>query len=224
MKLIIFDCDGTLVDSQHMICAAMQQAFEGHGLSCPERPRVLSVVGLSLALAIERLAPDEPPERIALLGEAYKDAFSALRADPSNDEPLYPGALDCVLSLAIRDDVVLGVATGKSRRGVDRLFDRHGLHTHFLTIQTADTHPSKPHPSMVQQAMSDAGVRPEDTAMVGDTTYDIEMGRCAGTLTVGVGWGYHQPGALVAAGADIVLAAYPELYPALDRLLFKGQP
>lgn len=221
MKLVIFDCDGTLVDSQHMICSAMRQAFAGQGMQCPDRTAILSVVGLSLGIAIERLAPGTDPTRLHQLGEAYKDAFADLRSEPSNDEPLYPGALACIAALAARDDVLLGVATGKSRRGVERLFDQHGLHPHFLTIQTADTHPSKPHPSMVLQAMAEGGVGPAHTAMIGDTTYDIEMGRRADVVTIGVGWGYHPGSDLVAAGADAVVDAYPDLGPTLERLLLK---
>jgi phosphoglycolate phosphatase len=219
MRLVIFDCDGTLVDSQHMICLAMQSAFAQLGLVAPARTGIMSVIGLSLGPAIARLAPDLDLDQVERLGEAYKDAFAELRADPAHDEPLFPGALKCVTALAGRGDVLLGVATGKSRRGVERLFDRHGLHPHFLTIQTADTHPSKPHPSMVRQAMAEAGVNPEDTAMVGDTTYDIEMGLGAGVTAIGVGWGYHPPAALAAAGAHEVVAQYADLNPALDRLL-----
>lgn len=203
-RLVIFDCDGTLVDSQHIIVAAMDMAFGAHGVAIPTRDEVLSIVGLSLGEAVARLAPAETPDRVHVLAESYKEAFGVLRRDPANQEPLYPGIADLVAALSARDDIVLGIATGKSRRGVAHVFDMHDLHPHFMTIQTADTHPSKPHPSMVLAAMAEAEASPEDTVMIGDTTFDIEMARAAGVHALGVTWGYHPPLALSRAGAHAV--------------------
>ncbi len=111
-------------------------------------------------------------------------------------EPLYPGAADAVAALARRDDIVLGIATGKSQRGVRAVLARHGLLEHFITIKTADDAPSKPDPGMVLHAMSEAGVAADDTVVVGDTVYDIAMARAAGAAAIGVTWGYHPRDAL----------------------------
>lgn len=206
MRLVVFDCDGTLVDSQHMIVAAMEQAFSGFGLPSPERSAILSVVGLSLELAVSRLVPTADTLDVTALAEAYKGAFGDLRRDRAHQEPLYPGVRDTLLALAGQPGTLLGVATGKSRRGLVAVLDREGLADLFVTLQTADTHPSKPHPAMLMAAMAEAGVDASRTLMVGDTTYDITMAREAGTRAIGVGWGYHPVADLEAAGAHRVLA------------------
>ena len=127
MKLIIFDCDGTIVDSQHIIVAAMENAFKGAGLAVPARADILSVVGLSLVPAVTRLLPVGVDTFEAIrLAEIYKQGFQTLRLDPANHEPLYPGAREVIAAFAARDDVVLGVATGMGalRRGCGTLVAR----------------------------------------------------------------------------------------------------
>jgi phosphoglycolate phosphatase len=224
LKLVIFDCDGTLVDSQHMIVAAMNSAYAAHDLPAPPRERLLSIVGLSLPQAFAALGEGMPDFPVDSFVQAYKDAFFALRQSDRYLEPLFPGALDALAALAARNDVLLGVATGKSRRGVDAVLGRHGLLGHFITIKTADDAPSKPDPGMVEQAMREAGVGPERTLMVGDTVYDIAMAQAAGTAAVGVSWGYHPVEALHGAGAAAVVDTFPELIPALDRLWSDVEP
>jgi phosphoglycolate phosphatase len=222
MKLILLDCDGTIVDSQHMIVAAMELAFAAAGLLPPPRAEILSVVGLSLMPAVTRLLPIGTEAKIAeQIVDAYKQGFQTLRRDPANHEPLYPGAREAILALAGRDDVVLGVATGKSRRGVDVLFEREGLHPHFVTIQTADDHPSKPDPSMILRALTETSTTADACVMVGDTTYDMHMAAAAGVAALGVGWGYHDIPMLRAAGAESVVHNYDALIPEIDRLLAK---
>jgi phosphoglycolate phosphatase len=217
MKLVIFDCDGTLVDSQQAIFGTMQHAFGALGLPTPGRMQVLGVIGLSLPEAFAILAPAETPAAQAELVAAYRSAFSLTRMNGAqHNDPLFPGMREVVTVLAGRDDIVLGVATGKSRRGVARLLEREGWHGHFLTIQTADDHPSKPHPSMIFKAMVDAGVGPEATVMVGDTTFDIEMARSARVGAVGVAWGYHKTEQLVRAGAHVVAETGDVLVATID--------
>jgi phosphoglycolate phosphatase len=221
LKLVIFDCDGTLVDSQQMICAAMRQAFEQHHLLVPARERLLGIVGLSLPVAFARLAEgsvDGPAYQIDSLVAAYRDAFAALRALPDDLEPLYPGARAAVEALARRSDTVLGMATGKSQRGAHRVLDRHGVSQCFATIHTADDAPSKPHPGMVLAAMAATGAAPRETVMVGDTTFDIEMAHAAGVRAIGVTWGYHLPAALAQVGADAMIDRFDELEAAIDRI------
>jgi phosphoglycolate phosphatase len=219
MKLVIFDCDGTLVDSQNAICAAMDLAFGGLGLVPPRRIEVLGVVGLSLPQAFEVLAPEQPAPVRAALAEAYKTAFPKHAPSPLPRDPLYTGAKATIESLARRDDIVLGIATGKSRRGVDRLLDQEGWHGLFRTIQTADDHPSKPHPSMIDTAMREAEIGQDRTVIVGDTTFDITMGLNARVTTIGVGWGYHDVTALEQAGAHAIVSEFDAVEAAIDRLL-----
>lgn len=224
MKLIIFDCDGTLVDSQHIIVAAMNMAFEEHGLPKMQASQVLAIVGLSLPLAVERLLPDAHAEQIIAVSDAYRDAFGQLRRDPAHHEPLYPGILELLHDLEARDDVILGIATGKSVRGVKALLERMALEEHFFTIQTADTHPSKPHPSMIETAIAEAGADPANTLMIGDTTFDIEMARRASVRAIGVAWGYHPPDELARAGASIVASDAGHLHAELCTLLHMTPP
>jgi len=220
VKLVVFDCDGTLVDSQHGIVAAMTDAFAAEGLAPPPRERVLDVVGLSLAVAVARLVPEDSGfDRIDRMAEAYKQAFATRRMRPDHAEPLYDGIRDALQRLAARGDVMLGIATGKSRRGVDAVLEREGLTGLFHTIQTADTHPSKPHPAMVLAAMSDCDAAPRDTVVIGDTTYDIEMALGAGAAAIGVSWGYHPVSALRTCGAHHVAADCAELERVLGLLL-----
>ncbi|MBZ6079256.1 HAD-IA family hydrolase [Microvirga puerhi] len=222
MKLVIFDVDGTLVDSQNMIVAAQHRAFAAVGLEPPTRERALSIVGLSLVEAFTVLVGPEGP--VENLVRVYKEAFGTLRADPANAEPLFPGALACLQALRQRDEVLLGIATGKSRRGVNRLLEHEGWHGHFATIQTADDAPSKPHPGMILQAMAEVGADAMDTVMIGDSSYDMAMACAAGVLPIGVSWGFQPVASLVAAGARHIVASYPELDTALDHFLAQPSP
>jgi phosphoglycolate phosphatase len=215
LRFFIFDVDGTLVDSQNIIVAAQQAAFARYGIEPPSRERSLSIVGLSLFEAFTTLAGPKAP--VEGLVEAYKEAFARLRADPAHAEPLFPGAAECLEALAAREDVLLGIATGKSRRGVSHLLERHSWDRVFATIQTADDAPSKPHPAMIEQAMAEVGATPADTVMIGDSTFDMAMARAAGVLPIGVSWGFHPVAALREAGAGQIVASYPELHDALGR-------
>jgi phosphoglycolate phosphatase len=150
--------------------------------------------------------------------ERYKAAFHVMRAGEKHLEPLYPGAADAIVSLARRDDVLLGIATGKSQRGVRAVLTMHGLLDHFITIKTAEDAPSKPNPGMVLDAMREAGVAPQDTIVVGDTVYDIAMARAAGATALGVTWGYHEASALEQAGAYAVIDRFESLCPMLERI------
>ncbi|WP_436641996.1 HAD-IA family hydrolase [Microbaculum sp. FT89] len=215
MRLILFDCDGTLVDSQNIIVSTMHAAFAMHGITVPSRDAVLGIVGLSLEQAIATLLGDQA-DRAAEIAATYRDEFHG-RRQGGVLEPLYPGAREIVTTLAERDDTLLGIVTGKSRRGVDAVLGGHGLLDYFVTIQTADDAPSKPHPAMVLQALSATGADAAHAVVIGDTTYDMMMARSAGTGAVGVSWGYHAPQTLPAAGAEIVLTRFEDLPPWLER-------
>ncbi|MBO6680094.1 HAD family hydrolase [Parvibaculum sp.] len=218
LRLVVFDCDGTLIDSQHMIVAAMNHAFDAHGLDNLPREKVLSIVGLSLDEAIHALVPQVDPALRSRVTESYKGAFFELRRRKDLAEPLFPGVREALDALAARDGTVLGIATGKSQRGLAHALETHGLRDYFVTLQTADDAPSKPHPEMLRRAMNDTGAGPADTVLIGDTSYDMEMARAAGAHALGVDWGYHAPAMLQAAGAARVLGSFDGLAPALDAI------
>jgi phosphoglycolate phosphatase len=206
-RLAIFDCDGTLVDSGHTITRALVAAFEQHGLEVPPPRQSRRIIGLSLVEAMAALLPDAAAEQHAMLAEDYKRAFMELRAAGRVQEPLYDGILD-VLDRLEEGGWRLAVATGKSDRGLKHCLEGQGIHARFVSLQTSDRHPSKPHPSMVEQAIADAGATPETTIVIGDTSFDMAMAVNAGASGIGAGWGYHPAEELIAAGA-VGVAEHP---------------
>ncbi|MCA0042452.1 HAD-IA family hydrolase [Celeribacter litoreus] len=219
MKLVIFDVDGTLVDSQAYIIMSMSAAFAEAGRPAPDRGEILSIVGLSLPLAMRELAPDVDDETLGRMVEAYKSAFQKHRlAQGAAASPLYPGAEEMVRRLAGRGDLYLAIATGKSRRGLNALLDGWDFADVFVSTQSADEHPSKPHPSMVETCLMECGLEASDAVVIGDTTYDMEMAKAARCHAIGVNWGYHGPDALLTAGAVEVLSDFSALETALTRL------
>ncbi|HRY24551.1 MAG: HAD-IA family hydrolase [Geminicoccaceae bacterium] len=203
-QLIVFDCDGTLVDSQAVIVACAQDAFAAVGLVAPSVERIRHIVGVSLEPAMRMLLGRDDPEMGRRIAEAYREAFFARRAMPDHDEPLFEGVLETLDALAARG-AVMGVATGKTMRGLVQILERHALERYFVTLQTADLHPSKPHPSMLEAAMRETGAAADATWIIGDTTWDIEMGRLAGCRSIGVSYGNHAPEVLRTAGAAHVI-------------------
>jgi phosphoglycolate phosphatase len=218
VKLAIFDVDGTLVDSSAMIAASLTTAFRAEGLPVPERTRMMSIVGLSLVDAMAALVPEQERAVHERLGAAYKQAFWEHRAAGGHTEDLFDGAQVLLAKLRERDGVLLGIATGKSRRGVAHLIDKHGWEGWFATVQTSDDHPSKPHPSMIAAALSETGLQPSAAIMIGDTSYDIAMARAAGAWAAGVAWGNHPRQELTTAGAHTISNDFKELEQHLDSL------
>ncbi|MCK0149760.1 HAD-IA family hydrolase [Marivita sp. S6314] len=216
LRLVVFDVDGTLVDSRTHILASMRQSFQDLGLAVPSEDAILHGVGLSLPELMAQLVPDAPPETHDRLAARYKD-LSLLRhvtAGQDAESPFFPGMRDVLDSLRAQDFTLLATATGKSRRGLDRMIAHHGLQGYFQTTQVADNHPSKPHPSMVVTALSETGVEPQNAVMIGDTSYDIAMGRAAGVATIGVSWGYQAKIAL--SEADGIVDTASDLFDSLN--------
>lgn len=218
LQLVIFDCDGTLVDSQHAIIAAMRAAFDAFGLAHPADDAVRGVVGLPLTDAVARLHPDGDATAHGAIAECYKAAFFEHRSAGLHQDSTYPGA-HAALDRLEAAGLLLAVATGKSRRGLDATLDRHGLGGRFVSLQTADSVAAgKPAPDMALQAMADAGVAPEHAVVVGDTVFDVHMARAAGARAVGVAWGYHPVDQLRAAGVAAVVDEFAGLADVLAPL------
>lgn len=212
-RLVVFDCDGTLVDSQHAIVAAMTEACRGLGLADPSAAAIRRVIGPTLEQAVELLFPDCDGAVLAEIAVRYRTAAQAMRRDATYHEPLFPGVREALEALD-GPQVSFGIATGKNHRGLLHTLASHGLTHRFATMQTPDTCRSKPHPEMLQRAMAETGTLPEKTVFIGDTSFDMLMARNAGTAAVGAGWGYHAPDELIGAGADAIAEA-PEILPVL---------
>lgn len=219
MRLVVFDMDGTLIDTHELITEHMSGTFTAHGLVPPTAAASRSVIGLSLPLAIGRLAGDANAGLVDELVATYRSLYKASLAIASDREPLYPGARAALDRLKAEAGTVLGIATGKGLSGVNRILTQHGLSDHFSTLQTPDHNPSKPHPGMLLRAMAETGMDAGDTVMIGDTVFDIELARAARTKSIGVTWGYHDPQELIAAGATAIVDSYDELDAALARVL-----
>jgi len=202
-KLAIFDCDGTLVDSGAPIYAALSTSLQTNGFAVPPASVTRRVIGLSLIEAMAALLPDASADQHAKLADDYKQAFIALRAAGEVEEPLFDGIIDLLDALEA-EGWMLAVATGKSDRGLRHCLDSHGLHARFVSLQTADRHPSKPHRSMVDQAIADTGAEPQTTFVIGDTSFDMAMAVNGGATGIGAGWGYHESAELIEAGAAAV--------------------
>ncbi len=217
LRLVLFDVDGTLVDSQGAIVSAMTACFQAQSLPVPDRDAILSIVGLSLPHAMARLAADQSGRIQDALVDGYKQAYHAQRLEQgAASSPLYPGARQVIEALHAQPEVLLGVATGKSQRGLDALLEGHGLQQHFITRQVADHHPSKPHPSMIETALAETGVPAAQAVMVGDTSFDMDMAAAAQVAGIGVSWGYHDRRALTTA--THVIETFEELPGALAKI------
>lgn len=205
MKLALFDCDGTLVDSGGLIHEVMARTFEAFELDRPEISATKSIIGLTLDIAIARLLGREHVDEQALAMTAhYKAIFAGVRAEAGFQELLFPGIAEMMQTLSGRDELLIGAVTGKSRRGLTHIAETHGFDRMFFVSRTADDCPSKPHPAMVTECCSQAGIDPSDTVVIGDAIYDMQMAKAAGAAAIGVAWGYAGVSDLVEAGADYI--------------------
>lgn len=203
MKLVLFDCDGTLVDSAGLIHEVMSRTFDAFELRRPEAGATRSIIGLTLDIAIARLlGQPHVDDRATAMTTHYKAIFSSVRSERIFQEALFPGIAEMMQVLAARDELLIGAVTGKSRQGLRHIAATHGFDKLFFVSRTADDCPSKPHPAMVMECCVEAGVDPKDTIVIGDAIYDMQMAKAAGAGALGVAWGYASVAELVEAGAD----------------------
>ena len=218
LKLAVFDVDGTLVDSEYTIVRAMTEAWRRSDLGIPMPQDVRRIIGLSLTDAVAALIPWAPRATQRALAESYSEAWRSFSFLPESIDPLFPGVVPALDKLE-NDGWILGIATGKSRRGLMSVLEGNELTGRFMTMQTADDNPGKPHPAMLLRAAAAVGVPLERVVMIGDTAYDMEMAKAAKTMSVGVSWGYHTLDDLKNAGADVILDSFDELPDTLNGLL-----
>jgi phosphoglycolate phosphatase len=204
LKLALFDLDGTLVDSRQLIAQSMDEAFRKNGLDGCSYDQVRQIVGIELFEAIPMLLPpDYPADGAVRIGNDFREIFVRNRADGTHTESLYPGARE-LLERLDSEGWLLGVATGKPRRGLDHILDAHGLHGLFVTLNTSCTGPGKPNPRMVLEALGETGAEARHTVVIGDSSHDIRMALNARVRAAGVAWGFHTAEELAGAGAHSV--------------------
>jgi phosphoglycolate phosphatase len=218
----IFDLDGTLVDSRAVIAEAMDRAFASVGLPKPGYQRTRAMVGMSLRAGIAYIAPGHDDPTIDALTDAYRQSFMAIRAErpPRWTEPLYAGALTLVDRLRA-EGWKIGMATGKSVRGIDHILDGHGIRDRFAAIACSDHGPGKPDPFMVHRNLELLGAEPAHAVVIGDTTHDILMARAAGVAVVGVTWGFHTHDEIAGAAPSHITADFAGLSAWLDGFAAK---
>lgn len=204
--MIIFDWDGTLCDSVAQIVRSVQAVAGELGLPVPSETAAANIIGLSLPRAMEVLFPQEAPKRLEALMQGYSSHYVATGEVPT----LFPGALDTLHALKDRG-FELAVATGKSRRGLDRVLGALGLEDLFDATRCADETSSKPDPLMINELLDERRFHPKEAIMVGDTEYDLEMARNAGVASVGVSFGVHSVERLSDHGPIAIIHTLPEL-------------
>ncbi len=188
IELVVFDWDGTLMDSAARIVEAVQAAIDAAGLAPRSAAEIREIIGLGMGEAIAALYPDEHVASHARLAATYRDAF--VRAVADRPSALFPG-VEAVLGTLEAEHRMLAVATGKSRSGLQRDLERSGIGGRFVASRTVDESPSKPDPHMLHEIMALCGVGPDATLVVGDTLFDLEMAARAGVPALGVAWGAH---------------------------------
>lgn len=213
--LIVFDVDGTLADSQFAILYALRESCKSLSIPYPLEAIIRPVIGLALPDMMKHLFPHHDQKTNQRIEEGFFDFYT--KAIRDNPEPLFPNAKDC-LHDRLEEGWTLAIATGKSRKSLDRFLERHDISHYFSTCQTSDHHPSKPHPSMLQQAMDETGFSSQETLMIGDTLYDCLMAQSINVRAIAVAWGNHEAQDLLKQGAFACLYDFKDLPKILSQI------
>lgn len=223
MKLILFDADGTLIDSQAIIHESMRLAFLSFGYPEPQIAETRSIIGLTLDYAIATILGRDIDEEVLAMTAEYKSIYLQLAQREEMQSLPFDGIPQLIDSLANRSDVLLGIVTGKSRRGVRTLLEKSEFKDRFVVSRCADDCPSKPHPAMVKECCEDMGTSPFNTIVIGDTGFDMEMARAAGANSIGVTWGYHSRERITAGGAHHIVDSVETLEETIFSLFALGE-
>lgn len=216
MRLVIFDLDGTLIDSVALIVETVRNSFSAVDEPVPDEKLIRAISGITARDAMGILSPAASPERVEIILDSYRQHY--MQHAGVAREPLFAGALDALNRLQTDPETILAVATGKGYRGAVTLLERHDIIGRFHSIQTPDHNRGKPDPQMIATAMERAGAAGDRTVMIGDTVYDMRMAKAAGVGAIGVSWGYHEIEDLRAEGADIVIDDFAQLDAAVREL------
>lgn len=222
MNLVLFDCDGTLIDSAHVIHLCMERTFQEVGLDAPQLHHTKSIIGLTLDVAIAQMLQRPVDDLVLKMAALYRQNSLALRAEGPVHEPFFDGIWDVLQTLMQRDETLVGIVTGKSRRGLDALIELHDIGSTIVTSRTADECPSKPNPAMVLECCAETGIAPSDTVVVGDAIFDMQMARSAGATAIGVSWGYSNAAELTETGAHHILQDPSGLLPLIATQQARG--
>lgn len=215
--LILFDVDGTLIDSGAIIIGAQIRTAEELGLVFPGREAGFAVVGRTLDDALVDLFGNKAP--VDMMVSTYSRIFRSLRGTPGFEENMFEGVPAMLAQLAQRPNTRLGIATGKRAHGVEHIITLHHWEGLFATVQNADTAPSKPHPGMILNGMAAIGAEPQRTVMIGDSVHDMAMARAAGVTPIAVDWGFQPSSLLVEAGAAVVAHQVADLPRLIGKIL-----
>ena len=218
MRLVVFDCDGTLVDSQQSIVKATEEALAAFNLPPPERERILRAVGLPVEAAMRRHAPQVNEETLADISHKFRNIYNELNQQDDRGQVMFDGMRELIGALAQEQDTLLGIVTMKSRRGLHRVVDAYDIRGAFKTLKSADDGPGKPAPDLLLAAMDECAMTPAQTVMVGDTGFDMLMAKAAKAHAVGVAWGYQDIDEMEEGGADVIAHTPQELAAILERL------
>jgi phosphoglycolate phosphatase len=219
MRLVIFDADGTLINSQAIILEGLNLTFRQFGYQPPSDQAMLSTIGLTLdVLFAKLLARPVDQEILAMCGHYRKCAVDLLQV-PELQSQLFEGIHETLEVLASQPETFLAIATGKSRRGLKRMIETYGYGSKFIALRTADDCPSKPHPAMIEECCEIAGCDPARTVMIGDSNYDMQMAVQAGTKALGVAWGYQSVETLLQSGAGAIVDRPVNIPGAVNQIL-----
>lgn len=217
LRLAVFDLDGTLLDSAHAIVEGVRACWEACGFPEPDPIAVRRVIGLPWEESIQTLLPGSGPDEVARVKAYHNEVARGLRPRPPRDQTLFPGAAETLAAFEA-EGYLLAIITSRSHGRLVDLLDGHGIARHFVSLRTVDHGPGKPAPDLMFQTLAETGADARETVMIGDTTFDIQMARNAGTSAIGVSWGVHESEELHDAGAHHVADDFDELLPAAGRL------